>query len=85
MSEAAEAPVVAGTAVPYLPRGVRLRHCPLRGAWFLLAPERALKLDTVGAHVLQALDGSDFDTVVAALAAGSTRRPSGSRRMPAPS
>ena len=56
--------------VPYLPRGVRLRHCAVRGAWFLLAPERAVKLDPVGAHVLEALDGSrDFAAVVTHLAA----------------
>lgn len=56
--------------VPYLPRGVRLRHCEVRDAWFLLAPERAVKLDPVGAHVLQALDGArDFAGVVAHLAA----------------
>jgi pyrroloquinoline quinone biosynthesis protein D len=55
--------------VPFLPRGVRLRHCPVRQAWFLLAPERAVKLDPVGAHVLEALDGTrDFGAVVAHLA-----------------
>lgn len=51
-------PSLAPDAVPYLPRGVRLRHCDLRQGWFLLAPERAMKLDPVGAHVLQALDGA---------------------------
>ena len=56
--------------VPFLPRGVRLRHCQVRQAWFLLAPERAVKLDAVGAHVLEALDGvRDFAGVVAHLAA----------------
>ncbi len=56
--------------VPYLPRGVRLRHCDVRKRWFLLAPERAVRLDTVGAHVLGALDGvRDFAAVVAHLAA----------------
>jgi pyrroloquinoline quinone biosynthesis protein D len=56
--------------VPYLPRGVRLRHCDVRKGWFLLAPERAVKLDPVGAHVLGALDGvRDFAAVVAHLAA----------------
>lgn len=41
---------------PFLPRGVRLRWCPVRGAWFLLGPERALKLDASGAAILKALD-----------------------------
>lgn len=60
---------IAGADVPYLPRGVRLRHCEVRKGWFLLAPERAVKLDPVGAHVLQALDGRrDFAAVVAHLA-----------------
>lgn len=60
---------IVETDVPYLPRGVRLRHCDVRGAWFLLAPERAVKLDPVGAHVLQALDGErDFAGLVAHLA-----------------
>jgi pyrroloquinoline quinone biosynthesis protein D len=60
---------IAGTDIPYLPRGVRLRHCPVRDGWFLLAPERAVRLDSVGAHVLGALDGArDFAGVVAHLA-----------------
>ncbi|HEU0222558.1 MAG TPA: pyrroloquinoline quinone biosynthesis peptide chaperone PqqD [Paracoccaceae bacterium] len=60
---------IADSAVPFLPRGVRLRHCEVRGAWFLLAPERAVKLDAVAVHVLQALDGRrDFGGVVAHLA-----------------
>lgn len=60
---------IAGTDIPFLPRGVRLRRCEVRKAWFLLAPERAVKLDPVGAHVLGALDGTrDFAAVVAHLA-----------------
>jgi pyrroloquinoline quinone biosynthesis protein D len=60
---------IAATNVPFLPRGVRLRRCEVRNGWFLLAPERAVKLDPVGAHVLEALDGRrDFATVVAYLA-----------------
>lgn len=58
------------TGIPFLPRGVRLRRCEIRCAWFLLAPERAVKLDDVGAHILGALDGErDVDGVVAHLAA----------------
>ena len=61
---------IAERDVPFLPRGVRLRHCAVRQAWFLLAPERAVRLDPVGAHVLEALDGRrDFAGVVAHLAA----------------
>jgi len=55
--------------VPYLPRGVRLRRCDLRDAWYLLAPERALKLDGPGFHILGTLDGErDFAAVAAKLA-----------------
>ena len=58
------------SAVPFLPRGVRLRHCDIRKGWFLLAPERAVKLDQVGSHILQAVDGNrSFAEVVAHLAA----------------
>lgn len=40
-----------------LPRGVRLRRCELRQSWFLLAPERAVRLDPVAAAILGGLDG----------------------------
>ncbi len=57
------------TARPYLPRGVRLRWCGVRQAWFLLAPERAVKLDAVGSAILSALDGRrDVAALVAKLA-----------------
>lgn len=60
---------IDGTDIAYLPRGVRLKRCDVRQAWFLLAPERAVKLDAVAAHVLQALDGArDFTGVVVHLA-----------------
>ena len=59
-----------GDAIPFLPRGVRVKRCEVRKGWFLLAPERAVKLDQVGAHILDALDGDrDFAGVVAHLAA----------------
>lgn len=45
------------TAVPFLPRGVRLHWCDVRKGWFLLAPERAVKMDQIGAAILGALDG----------------------------
>jgi pyrroloquinoline quinone biosynthesis protein D len=55
---------------PFLPRGVRLRRCEVRQAWFLLAPERALKLDATGSAILSALDGERrFAEVAATLAA----------------
>lgn len=54
---------------PVLPRGVRLKHCAVRQAWFLLAPERAMKLDGPGAAVLAAVDGRrDLAAIVAKLA-----------------
>ncbi len=59
-----------GGDIPFLPRGVRVKECKVRKGWFLLAPERAVKLDQVGAHILGALDGQrDFAAVVAHLAA----------------
>ncbi len=63
-------PPIGPGAVPYLPRGVRLKRCAVRDAWFLLAPERAMRLDGTGAAVLGALDGErSFSAIVAALAA----------------
>ncbi|PIP97586.1 MAG: pyrroloquinoline quinone biosynthesis peptide chaperone PqqD [Rhodobacterales bacterium CG18_big_fil_WC_8_21_14_2_50_71_9] len=61
---------LADTDTPFLPRGVRLRWCPVRAAWFLLGPERALKLDASGAAILKALDGRrSLEDVARALAA----------------
>ena len=63
----------ADNEIPYLPRGVRLRHCPLRDGWFLLAPERSMKLDGIGSAILTAVDGQrTFADVVAKLAADVT-------------
>lgn len=45
------------TAVPRLLRGVRTKFDEVRGIWVLLAPERALKLDQVGAAILAEVDG----------------------------
>ncbi|MBL4926857.1 pyrroloquinoline quinone biosynthesis peptide chaperone PqqD [Fuscibacter oryzae] len=44
--------------VPHLPRGVRLHHDRVRGTMVLLAPERALMLDEVGAAILGRVDGA---------------------------
>ena len=53
-----------------LPRGVRLRRCDLRQSWFLLAPERAVRLDGVAAAILGGLDGErSFAGLVDKLAA----------------
>ncbi|MEM9145540.1 MAG: pyrroloquinoline quinone biosynthesis peptide chaperone PqqD [Pseudomonadota bacterium] len=44
--------------IPALPRGVRLHQCQVRQGWFLLAPERALKLDQIGVAILGEVDGA---------------------------
>ena len=55
--------------VPYLPRGVRVHHCEIRKGWYLLAPERAVKMDQVAAAILSATNGErDFDGIVEKLA-----------------
>ncbi|MEM0922073.1 MAG: pyrroloquinoline quinone biosynthesis peptide chaperone PqqD [Pseudomonadota bacterium] len=60
---------LADSDVPYLPRGVRLKHCKVRQGWYLLAPERAVKLDQVAAAILGTLDGArSFTAVVDRLA-----------------
>ena len=60
---------IAANDVPYLPRGVRLHECNVRKGWFLLAPERALKMDQIGAAILGAVDGKrSLDGVVGKLA-----------------
>ena len=57
-------------SVPFLPRGVRVHWCKVREGWFLLAPERAVKMDQVAAAILGAIDGErDFAAVVDRLAA----------------
>lgn len=61
---------IAPKAVPYLPRGVRVHDDRVRGTPVLLAPERALKLDAVGAAILAEMDGTtSFGAIVARLAA----------------
>lgn len=65
----AATPAVAHEAVPAMPRGVRVRRCGVRDAHFLLAPERAVRLDPVGAAVLGEVDGArPFGEIVARLA-----------------
>lgn len=45
------------TAVPRLLSGVRTKYDAVRGNWVLLAPERAIKLDQIGAAILAETDG----------------------------
>jgi len=65
---------VPETAVPRLPRGVRLRRDEARGAWVLLAPERILQPDPVAVEILTRVDGRStlaeiVDSLVAAFSA----------------
>ena len=53
-----------------LPRGVRLHFDRIRDHWVLLAPERAITLDTVGHAILSEVDGiRSFGEITEALAA----------------
>jgi pyrroloquinoline quinone biosynthesis protein D len=61
---------LADTAVPRLPRGVRLRQDEARGGWVLLAPERILQPDPVAMEILTRVDGrSSLATIVDSLTA----------------
>jgi pyrroloquinoline quinone biosynthesis protein D len=61
--------VIAESDRPALPRGVRLQFDAVRGAWTLLAPERALLLDAVGEAILNEVDGErDVAEIAARLA-----------------
>ncbi len=59
------------TAIPALPRGVRLHHDKVRRAEVLLGPETALMLDQIGAVILNEVDGT---RTVAAIASDLARR-----------
>lgn len=60
---------LAAGDIPFLPRGVRLHHCAVRKGWFLLAPERAVKMDPIGAAILNVVDGArPIEAVVEKLA-----------------
>ena len=57
-------------ARPVLLRGVRTHWDGVRSTWVLLAPERALALDEIGAAILAETDGeTTFGEIVARLAA----------------
>ena len=49
--------VIDDTAVPRIPRGVRLSQDRVRNRWILLAPERILELDEIAQAVLLLCDG----------------------------
>jgi pyrroloquinoline quinone biosynthesis protein D len=53
----ADAPVISGSSVVKLARGVRLREDTVRGHTVLLAPERAMALDEIAVKIVAALDG----------------------------
>jgi pyrroloquinoline quinone biosynthesis protein D len=59
--------VIAGSACPRLPRGVRLKRDSVRARWVLLAPERIFEIDGVGVEILKRCDGRSFDALVADL------------------
>lgn len=60
---------VLSEAKPKLPRGVRLRHDDVRGAWILFAPERLFNPNPVAVEVLKLCDGERTVTdIVDALA-----------------
>jgi coenzyme PQQ biosynthesis protein PqqD len=47
----------ADSAVPVLPRGVKLREDKARGGWTLMAPERVIKLDPIAVEILERVNG----------------------------
>ncbi len=50
--------MIPETGVPRLLSGCRTKHDKVRGNWVLLAPERAIKLDDIGAAILAETDGT---------------------------
>ncbi|MEM6412964.1 MAG: pyrroloquinoline quinone biosynthesis peptide chaperone PqqD [Pseudomonadota bacterium] len=55
-------------AVPFLPRGVRLKYDTVRRIDVLLGPERVVTLDGIGKSILDQMDGtSDVAGVAEAL------------------
>jgi coenzyme PQQ biosynthesis protein PqqD len=60
---------IAATAIPRLPRGVRLQHDQVRGAWLLLGPERVMKPDPIAVEILRRCTGeATVEAIVADLA-----------------
>lgn len=61
---------IAEDAVPRLPRGVRLFRDRAREAWTILAPERVIETDDIGAEIMRRIDGvRSFGAIVDDLAA----------------
>ncbi|GAA4229644.1 pyrroloquinoline quinone biosynthesis peptide chaperone PqqD [Sagittula sp. NFXS13] len=61
--------MIDATAIPTLPRGVRLHFDKVRDTWVLLAPERTVTLDMIGHAILSEVDGvRSFDDITAGLA-----------------
>jgi pyrroloquinoline quinone biosynthesis protein D len=52
-----EAGIIAPSAKPRLPRGVRLVHNEAQGGWILLAPERVFKADAIAHEILKRCTG----------------------------
>jgi pyrroloquinoline quinone biosynthesis protein D len=57
--------LLGAASLPQLPRGVRLRHDPVRGLTLLLAPERVLYPDSTGVAILRECNG---DSTIAQIA-----------------
>lgn len=58
------------SGIPHLLSGVRTKYDGVRGNWVLLAPERAIKLDQIGAAILDETDGKrSLGDILDALAA----------------
>lgn len=64
------ATTIPDAARPALLGGVRVHWDEVRGRWFLLAPERAIALDEIGAAILAETDGArSLGEIVGRLAA----------------
>lgn len=61
---------ISPDSCPALPRHIKLRYDQARESWVVLAPERALLLDEIGADILQRVDGKrSVAAIIAQLAA----------------
>ena len=70
MSARRERPIASDTSRPALPRHVRIRHDPVRGAVALLSPEKVLWPDEISLAILARCDGrTTAGAIVCALAA----------------
>ena len=50
---------ISTSTTPRMPRGVRLRFDPVRGAWVLLAPERVVFPDPIAIEILERCTGQE--------------------------